>query len=54
VFYESPFALHRQQPEKYKQNLDIAAHWKNFCGRPCRPRHGCSVCFQCDLCTCFL
>jgi len=28
------FALHRQQPEKYKQNVDFAPLWKNFCGRP--------------------
>jgi len=30
-----PFALHRQQPEKDKQNVDFAPPWKNFCGRPC-------------------
>jgi len=30
---ERPFALHRQQTEKYKQNVDVSP-WKNFCGRP--------------------
>jgi len=28
---ECPFALHRKQPEKYKQNIDVSP-WKNFCG----------------------
>jgi len=23
---ERPFTLHRQQPEKYKQNFDVATH----------------------------
>jgi len=27
------FALHRQQPEKDKQNFDVAP-MENFCGRP--------------------
>ena len=30
-----PFVLHREQPEKDKQNIDFAPTWKNFCGRPC-------------------
>jgi len=25
---ERPFTLHRQQPEKYKQNFDVAPHEK--------------------------
>jgi len=32
------FALHRQQFEKDKQNVDFAHPWKNFCGRPCESR----------------
>jgi len=28
-----PFVLHLQKPEKYKQNVDVATPWKNFCGR---------------------
>jgi len=35
VLYERPFALHRQQPEKDEQYVDVAPPWKNFCGRPC-------------------
>jgi len=27
---ELPFTLHRQQPEKYKQNFDFASHGKGF------------------------
>jgi len=34
AFCEHPFALQRQQPEKDKQNVDVAPPWKNFCGRP--------------------
>ena len=30
---ECLFALHRQQPEKYKQNVDVGTPWKNICGR---------------------
>jgi len=30
---ERPFALHRQKPEKYKQNVDVAPPWKHLCGR---------------------
>jgi len=33
-FCVRPFALHRQQTEKDKQNVDYAPPWKNFCGRP--------------------
>jgi len=29
-----PFALHRQQPEKCEQNVDVSPSWKNFCWRP--------------------
>ena len=36
IFCVRPFALHRQQTEKDKQNVDFALPWKNFCGRPCR------------------
>jgi len=25
---ECPFTLHRQQPEKYKQNIDVSPHGK--------------------------
>jgi len=25
---QRPFTLHRQQPEKYKQNFDVASHGK--------------------------
>jgi len=32
---ERPFALHRQQPEMDKQNVDLAYPWKNFCVRAC-------------------
>ena len=34
AFCEGPFALRRQQPEKDKQNFDVASPWKNFRGRP--------------------
>jgi len=34
AFCEHPFALQRQQPEKDKQNVDVAHPWKKFCGRP--------------------
>jgi len=27
---ECPFVLHRQQPEKYKQNIGVPP-WKNIC-----------------------
>jgi len=27
--------LHCPQPEKDKQNVEIAPPWKNFCARPC-------------------
>jgi len=37
LFCIRPFALHRQQPEKDKQNVAFASPWKNFCGRPCSP-----------------
>jgi len=26
--------LHRWQPEKYKQNVEVASTWKNFCVHP--------------------
>jgi len=35
VFCERPFALHRPQTEKDKQNFSVVPTWKNFCGRPC-------------------
>ena len=35
MFCVRPFALHRQQTEKDKQNVDFAPPWKIFCGRPC-------------------
>jgi len=38
LFCIRPFALHRQQPEKDKQNVDFAPPWKNICGRPCQQR----------------
>ena len=34
AFCEYPFAVHRQQPEKDKQNFDVAPPWNNFYGRP--------------------
>jgi len=34
-FCERSFALHRQEPENDKQNVDDVAPWKSFCGRPC-------------------
>jgi len=34
AFCERSFALHRQQPEKEKQNIDVVLPWKNFRGRP--------------------
>jgi len=34
AFRERPFALHCQQPEKDKQNSDIAPPRKSFCGHP--------------------
>jgi len=30
AFCERPFTLHRQQPEKYKHNLDVAPHGKIY------------------------
>jgi len=33
AFCEHPFALHRQQPEKDKQNGDVVPSWNIFCGR---------------------
>ena len=34
AFCERPFASHRQQPGKEKQNVDVPPPWKNVCGRP--------------------
>jgi len=34
LFCVRPLALHRQQTEKDKQNVDFPLPWKNFCGRP--------------------
>jgi len=34
AFSESPFALHCQQPENDKENVNSAPARKNFCGRP--------------------
>jgi len=33
-FFYLSIALHRQQSEKEKQNINFAAPWKNFCARP--------------------
>jgi len=34
AFSERPFALHCQQPENDKENVNSAPAWKNFCGSP--------------------
>jgi len=34
AFCERPFALHRQQPEKDKQNFDVTSHLEKFLRPP--------------------